>query len=85
MNFIRVAFQNDLMYRTTLCIKLCQKFGHLLCSETIHMIRKVYSDDSMSDTRIKELFRRFKSDPRFGRLIMVETPENVKRVRVLIN
>ncbi|KAL2748736.1 hypothetical protein V1477_003379, partial [Vespula maculifrons] len=35
----------------------------------------------MSDTRIKELFRRFKSDLRSGRLIMVKTPENVKRVR----
>ncbi|KAF7382550.1 hypothetical protein HZH68_015469 [Vespula germanica] len=45
------------------------------------MIRKVYGDDSMSDTRIKELFRRFRSGPRSGRLIMVKTPENVKRSR----
>ncbi|XP_011868832.1 PREDICTED: uncharacterized protein LOC105562530 isoform X2 [Vollenhovia emeryi] len=46
------------------CIKFCQKLGHS-CSETIHTIRQVrvlvYDDESMSDTQIKEWFKRFKS------------------------
>ena len=36
-----------------ICTKFCQKLGHT-CSETIRTIRKVYGDDSMSDTQIKE-------------------------------
>jgi len=56
------------------------------------MIRKIYGDESMRDTQIKEWFRRFKSgrtsvesDPRSGRPLTAKTPENVERVRVLIN
>ncbi|EZA52382.1 hypothetical protein X777_08780 [Ooceraea biroi] len=39
-----------------ICIKFCQNLG-CTCSEIIGMIRKVYSNDSMSDTQIKEWFR----------------------------
>lgn len=56
------------------------------------MIREVYGDKSMSDTQIKEWFRRFKSgrtsvesDPHPGRPVTAKTPENVERIRVLIN
>lgn len=56
------------------------------------MIRKVYGNDSMSDTQIKEWFRRFKdgrasvdSDPRSGRPSTSKTAENVERVRSAIN
>lgn len=55
------------------------------------MIRKVYDNDSMSDTQIKEWFRRFKdgrvsvdSDPRFDRSSMSKITENVERVRSAI-
>ena len=56
------------------------------------MIRKVYGDDSMSDTQIKEWFKRFKdgrvsvdSDPRSGRPSTSRTVENVERVQDAIN
>ena len=58
------------------------------------MIRKVYGDDSMSDTQIKEWFKRFKdgrislsmdSDPRFVRPSTSKTVENVERVQAAIN
>jgi len=56
------------------------------------MIRKVYGNDSMSNTQIKEWFKRFKdgrasvdSDPRSGRPSTSKTAENVERVRSAIN
>ncbi|CAK9826493.1 Protein GVQW3 [Anthophora retusa] len=74
-----------------ICIKFCQKLGHS-SSETITMIRKVYGDESMSNTQIKEWFNRFKSgqtsvesDPRSGRPSSTKTPENVERIRTVIN
>ena len=41
------------------CMKFCQKLGHS-GSQTIGMIRKVYSNGSVSETQIKESFRRSK-------------------------
>lgn len=74
-----------------ICIKFCQKLGHS-ASETIAMIRKVYGDESMGDTQIKEWFRRFKngrisveSDERSGRPLTARNTENVERVRAAIN
>ncbi|XP_043524290.1 protein GVQW3-like [Frieseomelitta varia] len=74
-----------------ICIKFCQKLGHT-CSETIRMIRKVYGDDSMSNTQIKEWYKRFKdgrvsvdSDYRSGRPSTSRTVENVERIQAAIN
>lgn len=56
------------------------------------MIRKVYGNDSMSDTQIKEWFKWLKdnrasvdSDPRFSRPSMSKTAENVEYMRSAIN
>ena len=48
-----------------ICIKFYQKLGYT-CSETVRMIPKVYGDDSMSDTQIKEKKKERRKDGRVG-------------------
>ncbi|XP_026827933.1 protein GVQW3-like [Ooceraea biroi] len=71
-----------------ICIKFCHKLGYK-CNDTIRMIRKVFGDDSMSESQIFVWFKRFKD----GRVSVdnessrfrTRTAENVERVRVAIN
>ena len=55
------------------------------------MIQKVFVDESMGITQIKEWYRRFKngrksvdSDPCSGRPSLTTTPNNIERVRLAI-
>ncbi|XP_018308669.1 putative uncharacterized protein FLJ37770 isoform X2 [Mycetomoellerius zeteki] len=71
-------------------IKSCQKLGHS-CSATIDIIRKIYGNNSMSDTQVKWWFNRFRggrisvdSHRRVGRPATSRTAANIERVRVAI-
>ncbi|KAG5312567.1 CBX5 protein, partial [Acromyrmex insinuator] len=71
-------------------IKSCQKLGHT-CSATIDIMRKIYGNNSMSETQIKWWFNRFRSGRvsvdshrRVGRPSTSRTAANIERVRVAI-
>ncbi|XP_018052931.1 PREDICTED: putative uncharacterized protein FLJ37770 isoform X2 [Atta colombica] len=71
-------------------IKSCQKLGHT-CSATIDIMRKIYGNNSMSETQIKWWFNRFRSGRvsvdnhrRVGRPSTSRTATNIERVRVAI-
>lgn len=73
-----------------ICIKFCFNLGKN-CAETIEMLQKIFGDECMGKTQIKEWYKRFKSgrtsvdsDPRSGRPSTTTTPDNVERVRVAI-
>ena len=72
------------------CIKFCQKLGDSQ-RETICKIQRVFGDDAMGVTQIKEWFNRFKngrtsveSDERPGRPQTARNAAVVERVRHLI-
>ena len=72
------------------CIKFCQKLGYSQV-ETIRKIRRVFGDDAMGITRIKELYNRFKdgrtsveSDAHSGRLSTSRNDELIDQVRTLV-
>ena len=71
-------------------IKFCFQLGKT-SSETIQMMQKVFENECMSKTRIKEWYNRFKgdrtsvdSDSRSGRHSMTKTLNNIERVRLAI-
>ncbi|XP_018341638.1 PREDICTED: chromobox protein homolog 1-like [Trachymyrmex septentrionalis] len=71
-------------------IKSCQKLGHT-CSATIDIMRKIYGNNSMSETQIKWWFNRFRSGRvsvdnhrRVGRPSTSRTAANIERVRTAI-
>ncbi|XP_018369249.1 PREDICTED: uncharacterized protein LOC108765176 isoform X2 [Trachymyrmex cornetzi] len=71
-------------------IKSCQKLGHT-CSATIEIMRKIYGNNTMSETQIKWWFNRFRSGRisvdshrRVGRPSTSRTAANIERVRVAI-
>ena len=73
-----------------ICIKFCLQIGKT-SSETIQMMQKVFGNEIMSETRIKEWYNRFKggrtsvdSDSRSGRPSTTKTLDNIERVRLAI-
>jgi transposase len=72
------------------CIKFCQKLGDTQV-KTIHKIQQAFGDDTMSISRIKEWFNRFKdgrtsvdSELRPGRLSTSRNDNVIDQVRTLV-
>jgi len=72
------------------CIRFCQKLGNSQV-ETIRRIQRVFGDDAMGITQIKEWYNRFKdgctsveSDARSGRLSTGRNDELSDQVRTLV-
>ena len=72
------------------CIKFCQKLGDSQV-ETIQKIQRVFSDDAMGITQIKEWYNRFKngrtsveSDAHSSRLSTSRNDELIDQVRTLV-
>ena len=72
------------------CIKFCQKLGDSQV-ETIRKIQRVFGDDAMGITQIKEWYNRFKdgrtsvhSDARSGRPSTSRNDELIDQVRALV-
>ena len=73
-----------------ICIKFCFQLGKT-SSETIQVMKKAFGNESMSKTRIKEWYNRFKggrtyvdSYSRSGRPPTTKTLDNIERVRFAI-
>ena len=73
-----------------ICIKFCFQLGKT-SSETIQMMQKIFGNECMSQTRIKEWYNRFKggrttvdSDSRSGRPSATKPLDNIERVRLAI-
>ena len=69
-----------------ICIKFCFQLGKT-SSETIQMMQKAFGNESISKTRIREWYNRFKgdrisvdSDSRSGRPSTTKTLHNIKRM-----
>nr|XP_012135769.1 PREDICTED: putative uncharacterized protein FLJ37770 [Megachile rotundata] len=74
-----------------ICIKFCLKLEKS-CAKTIEMMKKAFGHWCMSNTQIKEWYKRFKdgrtsvdSNPHSGRPSTTTTPNNIERVRLAIN
>ena len=72
------------------CIKFCQKLGDSQV-ETIRKIQRVFSDNAMGITQIKEWYNRFKdvrtsveSDAHSGRPLTSRNDELIDQVRTLV-
>jgi len=72
------------------CTKFCQKLGDSQV-ESIRKIQRVFGDDAMGITQIKEWYNRFKdgrtsvdSDVRFGRPSTSRNDEVIDQVRTLV-
>jgi histone-lysine N-methyltransferase SETMAR len=72
------------------CVKFCQKLGDSQ-EETIWKVQRVFGDDAMGITQIKEWYNRFKdgrtsveSDARSGWLSTSRNDELIDQVRTLV-
>lgn len=72
------------------CIKFCQNLG-VSQVETIRKIQRVFGDDAMGITQIKEWYNRFKdgrtsveSDARYGRPSTSRNDKLIDQVRTLV-